>query len=502
MRLDLALGILLCLILLLFVLRKRIRRSVKRLFTRRSLRVLRRFRARIERFKLTQKKYIKYQLMKEKEIWDAMEAHAKERRISPEEALARVEGYIDEIVPHFNILSYYAFGYRAAHFLLNLVYNVVVDKKNFSAILKIPKESVVIYIMNHRSNVDYILVAYMLAERISLSYAVGEWARVWPLEYIFKSFGSYFIRRKYREPLYHTVLKKYVQLIGKNGITQGIFIEGGLSRDGKLKVGKIGLLDYIMETIADPDFKKDLVFVPVGINYDRVLEDLNLIREAHGAAPEKTGWDRLLSGAAVVFNMPRVIIRNGFYYIFKGIRKYGYTSVAVGEHISLREYLGGLDGDLFSLPSEEKKAEIKKFADHLLSRVGRVIPVTPVTFVAYAMLADGRNVIPRTELIGRMIELKKELVMKDARIVRGHEFLDLIDEKRRLTYEAEDRTSELVAFEHGVIDMEEMEKTMELALEVLSLRKIARKRREEIVINVKRKEVLTYYSNSIYQLFE
>jgi len=47
--------------------------------------------------------------------------------------------------------------------------------------------------MNHRSNVDYVVVAYVLAYGAHVSYAVGEWARVWPLEYVFKSFGSYFI---------------------------------------------------------------------------------------------------------------------------------------------------------------------------------------------------------------------------------------------------------------------------------------------------------------------
>ena len=67
--------------------------------------------------------------------------------------------------------------------------------------------------MNHRSNADYVLVSYALAGQVAISYAVGEWARAFPLEHMFKAFGSYFIRRRYREPLYHTVLERYVQLI-------------------------------------------------------------------------------------------------------------------------------------------------------------------------------------------------------------------------------------------------------------------------------------------------
>ena len=59
----------------------------------------------------------------------------------------------------------------------------------------------------------------------------GEWARAFPLEHIFKAFGSYFVRRRYREPLYHAVLERYVQLITREGVTQGIFLEGGTSND-------------------------------------------------------------------------------------------------------------------------------------------------------------------------------------------------------------------------------------------------------------------------------
>src|SRR5204863_8380091 len=103
--------------------------------------------------------------------------------------------------------------------------------------------------MNHRSTADYVVVAYVRGRGVRVSYAVGEWARAWPLEYVFKSFGAYFIRRRYREPLYHAVLERYVQLITRNGVTQGIFPDDGLTRDGRLKLPKLGLLEYICRTV-------------------------------------------------------------------------------------------------------------------------------------------------------------------------------------------------------------------------------------------------------------
>src|SRR5207247_2576106 len=89
----------------------------------------------------------------------------------------QVEQYVDEIVPQLNVLSYYKIGYNLAKVVLNLLYRVTVDYQDEVALERIPKRDVVVYAMNHRSNVDYVVVAYVLAYGAHVSYAVGEWAR-------------------------------------------------------------------------------------------------------------------------------------------------------------------------------------------------------------------------------------------------------------------------------------------------------------------------------------
>ena len=238
-----------------------------------------RFGARVNRFKLTRKPYIRDTLLANHRVAEAARQYATEQGVSDADAWRRVRQYIDEIVPFFNILAYYKFGYAVSHATLNLLYKVSVDYEDLGALEALPPDAVVIYLANHRSNADYVLLAYVLAGDVSISYAVGEWARAFPLEYVFKSFGSYFIRRRYREPLYHTVLEQYVQLITRNGVTQGIFPEGGLTRDGHIRPGKVGLVDYMLGTARDPDFARRLTIIPVALNYDRVLEDRSLLRE-------------------------------------------------------------------------------------------------------------------------------------------------------------------------------------------------------------------------------
>src|SRR5438876_686870 len=240
--------------------------------------------------------------------------------------------------------------------------------------------------MNHRSNVDYVVVAYVLAYGAHVSYAVGEWARVWPLEYVFKSFGSYFIRRGFREPLYHAVLEEYVHLITRNGVTQGFFPEGRLSRDGRLGPPKLGLLDYVCRTALDPAFDRDIWFVPVAINFDRVLEDRALIREL---VDERDRPRRL----AQLWTVATYVGSNALRLVSGRLKRYGRAAVNFGTPVSLKEWLASAPGVL-ELPKERRLPELARLAALLMERIGAIVPVTPVPLAAAALLSFGQTVIP------------------------------------------------------------------------------------------------------------
>ncbi len=335
-----------------------------------------------------------------------------EHGLSEQAVRRQVRKYLDEIIPHFNVLSYYRIGYNAAKILVNLLYKVSVDYQDERALEQIPKRDVVVYLMNHRSNADYVVVAYVLARGVHVSYAVGEWARAWPLEYVFKSFGAYFIRRKFRERLYHTVLERYVQLITRNGVTQGIFPEGGLSRDGKLRPPKLGLLDYICRTITDPTFDRDIWFVPVALNYDRVLEDRSLIRELI-AAGDRPG--RLAQLGTVTSYLVSNTVR-----LFTGrLKRYGRVAVNFGTPLSLRAWLATAPANVLTLPKEQRLPQLERLAREMLTRIGAIIPVTPVPLAAAALLSFGQTVITKDALLERMDQLRDRLREVNGKVVRG-----------------------------------------------------------------------------------
>lgn len=392
------------------------RRVFRRALRRAALRALLRFRARVDRFKFTRKAAITAELLADPRIAQAVEDHAREHGQPAARVWRRVEEYVDEIVPFFNVLAYYRLGYTVSRILLHFFYKVSVEFASPVARDRVRRDAVLVYLMNHRSNADYVLVGYALAGRVSISYAVGEWARAFPLEYIFKSFRSYFVRRKYREPLYHAVLERYVQLITRHGVTQGIFLEGGLSRDGRLQAAKIGLLDYVLVTAREASFRRRLYLVPVSVNYDRVLEDRSLLREL--AAREGRARPSRLSQAREVlryvgWNLARLLVRRW--------RRYGRAAVIVGEPMPLDAWFdsqGGGDA-LFALPRHERLARVQQLADGLLSRIGANIPVTPVALACAAIQSLDGDFLAREVILARMSEMRDVLGELNARVVRS-----------------------------------------------------------------------------------
>ncbi len=377
---------------------------------------------RLDRYKLTRKRLIVDALLADKEVADAVRVHAVETGMSETAVWARVRAYLDEIVPFFSILAYHRIGYAASRALLNLFYKVSVEYERPDPFRGIPRNGIVIYLMNHRSNADYVLVAYALAGDVSVSYAVGEWARAFPLEYIFKTFGSYFIRRRYREALYHTVLARYVQLITRHGVTQGIFPEGGLTRDGKLQPARIGLLDYALGVGRDPALLERMFVIPVGINYDRVLEDRSLLREL---ASRESGARVPVSqqvgevGRYALFNLGRLLTGRW--------KRYGRAAVTIGAPIPVAGWVRGLAArgvDLFDLPRSERLGHVQSFCDDTMQKIGSIIPVTPVSLACAAIQSFDADFVSRGRVLERMDEMRDALLELNGRVLRAERSID------------------------------------------------------------------------------
>jgi len=152
----------------------------------------------IEPFKLARRYDTIQRLVYDPEVIVAINAYAKAEGVREDVAFEKARHYAREIVPSFSATAYFSFGMRAAKWLSQFLYRLRVGQFDRAEYDAIDPDATVIFVMNHRSNMDYVLVTHLVSRASALSYAVGEWARVWPLSAVIKMMGGYFIRRKSR----------------------------------------------------------------------------------------------------------------------------------------------------------------------------------------------------------------------------------------------------------------------------------------------------------------
>ena len=362
----------------------------------------------LQPFKLTKRQVLVDRLVHDPAVMTAVDAKAREENEPRESVMSDVRGYAREIVPSFNAYLYFRLGYRIARWFARWLYRVRLGYADEKGLQDVPHDASVVFVMNHRSNMDYVLVAYLAAERAALSYAVGEWARVWPLQSLIRAMGGYFIRRNSGDPLYRSVLARYVAMSTQGGVVQAYYPEGGLSRDGYLRPTKLGLLSYMVDAY-DPEHEQDLIFIPVGINYDRVLEDRSLIRTLDPDAERTSGAHALKVTFGYAFRSFWLMARNRWF-------RFGYACVNFGHPISLKEYMAGRDVGLSGRHDDRWRGEIESLGEHLMKAVGDVVPVLPVSMVATVFLAANGKQLSELELKSAVHDLIVKLEATGARV--------------------------------------------------------------------------------------
>ena len=399
--------------------------SVRWFFRARAERALARLNARLDRpialFKLAARQDMIARLIYDPDVLQAVTDHARDTGVPGAVALEEAKRYAREIVPAFSATVYFGVAIRLARWLSRALYRVEITRPDLAPDLgpgAVDPSATVIFVMNHRSNMDYVLITWLIADRSALSYAVGEWARVWPLSGLIRASGAYYIRRRSRSVLYRRVLARYVQITTEEGITQGVFPEGGLSLDGRVGPAKMGLLSYIVSGY-DAE-RRDVVFVPVGLAYDRVLEDNVLTAAGQAGTRRFRGRFGATMGFAGEFLWQR---------LRRAAPPYGTAAAGFGKPLSLRAYFEANPG-----------ATVQALGTHLMGEIEHSVPVVPVPLVAAVLrggapdrLAGVRDLRARLLGLGAQLHLDPD----DARVLatglallRRRGILDASDQPR------------------------------------------------------------------------
>ena len=341
------------------------------------------------------------ELLNDPELKSAVHRKVQESGQSETELTEALRRQANEMVPAFKAVFYFSIGYWLARTMLLTFYRVKLLRVSSDDYEKISRDATVVLVMNHRSNMDVLLVNFLLSRHSTIAHAAGEWARIWPLNHLVRLAGNYVVDRDSNDPLYRLLLKRYVQMAVARGIHLGIFPEGSLSRDGMQQELNFGLLNYAA-TAAWPGYDRDVVFIPVSFNYDRIPEQQGLVFE-----DGREFRDR--SKIYVAFNSIKFCVKFLLTPLIPRHRRFGWACASFGEPISLRQWQRARGIELKSLSSEERRKQVEALGRQLMDVARQMIPVLPTHVLATALLENPDEDWPQEKLLQRCMQIRTAL---------------------------------------------------------------------------------------------
>ena len=349
-------------------------------------------------FLMTKRDQLIDRLIYDEKVLEATAQTAAERDVPQQVVVEEVRGYAEEVVPGFNAYFYFRLGYRIARRFIRFFYRVRLGYVDHETLDLIGNNVCAVLVMNHRSNFDYLLVTYLASRRAALSYAAGEWTLFWPVANLLRAMGAYFVRRNSGNPLYRRVVERYVQLAVEGRVPQALFPEGGLSQDGGLRPPKAGIVDYMMRGF-DAETSPDILFIPIGINYERVVEDRTLLRHGDEALISQRGTSFILKSTVAFF------LRTSIELVHGRRQRFGRACANFGAPISLKAWLAGNDVELKGIDRETRYGVSTRLVNELMGEVGKLIPVLPVSLIATAIAENPDRALSELELKARAHQL-------------------------------------------------------------------------------------------------
>jgi glycerol-3-phosphate O-acyltransferase len=306
-------------------------------------------------------------------------------KVSRRQALEQARADFEEIAADYSH-SFVQLSSRVLKRLWTRMYDGI-SVAHAETIADIATGNELVYVPCHRSTMDDLLTPYAI---YSHGFAVPHIAAGVNLNLpvigrLMRKGGAFFMRRSFRgSPVYSAVFMRYLGAIMARGHPVQYFIEGGRSRSGRSLAPKTGMLSMTLRSyLRQP--QRPVIFVPVYIGYERVMEINSYVRELSGKPKEKESlW--------------------GFLRSLKVLREnFGHVHVNIGEPIPLTPLLDAHLPDWRARLGEDARggasgATVDELAQHIMRNIHAAAAVTPVNLLALAMLAAPGQTMLRTDL--------------------------------------------------------------------------------------------------------
>ena len=307
-------------------------------------------------------------IMSDAELVDVIRKVKKETGKTEDEVRAECRVMLDEIMPnyHYGFINAWEILLEKFGVFSKVFDGVYYEPEDVEKIRDLAFKGSIIFLPGHRSHVDYILLSYVLGHFFDVMVphiAAGKNLSFWPLGWWFRGSAAFFIRRTLGDDeLYKEVLAAYIRRIMRDRQHIEIFMEGTRSRSGKMLPPKLGLFSIVLDAIERLPKGSEVNFLPVSINYDRVIEEGSYSRQQSGVDKRAENITDLVETGDVLES------------------RFGRIYVRFGKPLSIEE----IRRDYPSSPGDEDS--IRRIGYRLFYEIDRGFHITPTALASTVLL--------------------------------------------------------------------------------------------------------------------
>jgi len=343
---------------------------------------------------------LKQSILTKDRLQSFMEQYSKKHDIPIQQTHKKADSYLDEIAAKYNMSIIKILATLVRWIIYTMFEGAGIDKEELNRVKTMSQKGPLILIPSHKSHIDYLILSYILFNNNMPCphIAAGKNLSFWPLGPLFRSGGAFFIRRTFKgAALYSRVFTEYIYKLLEEGFNIELFIEGGRSRTGKLLMPKLGFLSILLNAYKNGACD-DLIFVPIFIGYDRILEERSYLHELEGGKKEKE-------------NLLKVLKARKFLK-----KKYGRIYIKFHDSISLNELLSKDNTSLKEMTLKEQNALCRNLGHRIINAINNVTVVTPHALVASAILTCSKKMFSSDHMMSHVETYLNYLSSQGARL--------------------------------------------------------------------------------------